>query len=653
MTTLVDAPHVNVLAGTGITLRIRVADTTGDNLRVSFDFRQKGAHHPLATAVSPPVRSGEVSSVTVLTDTALTDNITYQWRVRIRDLDVDGQPTNAPAVSPTCLLTQDGTPPASPVVASTDYPSSQFAGGVGKAGVFTFSPADPTDTSLADYRYGLEQPSPANSIPIGSDLTASVTLTPTTFGPLDLFVRAEDTAGNLSPVVDYHFFVNDADAPVAHWKLDEGSGSTVTGTVDSDPTAAGPTATLSAAGVSWISAGEVGAALHFDGTSGSVDAADARVTTDRNFTVAAWVRLDGRTAAGAAVSQDGTSRSGFSLRYDAVSDRWEFAVPSADSDDATVDAASSTEPVALGVWTHLAGSYDVATGQISLYVDGALAGVAAHPVGWDASGLLAIGRAQESGVDTDLWNGDVDEVRVYDRALTGTELGAIVEADKASRPVGEWAFDETSGTTAADSSGQDHALTLATGATFTADGHTGGGLTLDGLTGLASSTGPVIRTDESFTVAAWVKLSRADAPATIISQDGTNTSGFTLQYSPDNGGEWVFAVPPADTATSAPLAPATSFAFDPVGSWVYVAGAYDATSNQLELVVRDSFGFGVSFGTRQTPWNATGPLRIGADKSLDASGDTVLRDYLPGVVDDVRVYQAALTEAQLAQLGAG
>lgn len=61
------APHVDVLPLSGITLRTRVSDSTGNELRASFDFRQRGAHHPLATAVGTPVRSGEVSSVTVLT----------------------------------------------------------------------------------------------------------------------------------------------------------------------------------------------------------------------------------------------------------------------------------------------------------------------------------------------------------------------------------------------------------------------------------------------------------------------------------------------------------------------------------------------------------------------------------------------------------
>lgn len=78
------------------------------------------------------------------------------------------------------------------------------------------------------------------------------------------------------------------------------------------------------------------------------------MATDRNVTVAARVRLDGRAAAGAALSRDGESRSGFAL-YDPGTDRWQFALPEAEADGAPVDAASSATAPEPGGWTHLAG----------------------------------------------------------------------------------------------------------------------------------------------------------------------------------------------------------------------------------------------------------------------------------------------------------
>jgi len=66
--------------------------------------------------------------------------------------------------------------------------------------------------------------------------------------------------------------------------------------------------------------------------------------------------------------------------------------------------------------------------------------------------------------------------------------------------------------------------------------------------------------------------------------------------------------------------------------------------------VVDSFGASVGFGSRTTPWNATGPLRVGADKTLDAGGNAIHQNYFPGAVDDVDVFQAALTETQLRAL---
>src|SRR5207253_10475236 len=73
---------------------------------------------------------------------------------------------------------------------------------------------------------------------------------------------------------------------------------------------------------------------------------------------------------------------------------------------------------------------------------------------------------------------------------------------------------------------------------FTLDSHDGdGGLTFAGTGGYASTTDPsgvahpVLRTDQSFTVSAWVNLaSQPTHNATAVAQNGTTLSAFFLQY---------------------------------------------------------------------------------------------------------------------------
>jgi hypothetical protein len=67
--------------------------------------------------------------------------------------------------------------------------------------------------------------------------------------------------------------------------------------------------------------------------------------------------------------------------------------------------------------------------------------------------------------------------------------------------------------------------------------YVGSALTGDGTTGYGTTSGPVVRTDASFSVAAWVRLPNTDdgsLPAhvcTVLSQAGVHQTGFQLYYS--------------------------------------------------------------------------------------------------------------------------
>ena len=84
---------------------------------------------------------------------------------------------------------------------------------------------------------------------------------------------------------------------------------------------------------------------------------------------------------------------------------------------------SSVTP-ATGEWTHLAGVYDLAKGELRIYVNGA-ATAAPLPPGWSpwqATGSLRIGRAKWSGRATDQWPGAIDDVNVYTGVRTDDEI---------------------------------------------------------------------------------------------------------------------------------------------------------------------------------------------------------------------------------------
>ncbi|MFD2354111.1 LamG domain-containing protein [Nonomuraea ferruginea] len=112
--------------------------------------------------------------------------------------------------------------------------------------------------------------------------------------------------------------------------------------------------------------------------------------------------------------------------------------------------ALSAAPPRLGEWTHLTGVYDAAAGRVSLYVNGRLESTVAAR-SWAATGSLTIGRGQAGGA-AEFWPGDVDEVRVYGRAVFAGEVADLIHS--ATTLVGHWKMDETEGLSAADSSGR-------------------------------------------------------------------------------------------------------------------------------------------------------------------------------------------------------
>ena len=99
--------------------------------------------------------------------------------------------------------------------------------------------------------------------------------------------------------------------------------------------------------------------------------------------------------------------------------------------------------------------------------------------------------------------------------------------------VGHWPLDGSG----ADLSGYDRPVTPGSGAAWT-QLRAGGELTFDGSSGAYAATTSVLKTDEEFTVAAWVRLAQDALPAnlyTAVSQDGPTQSRFLLQYDGTNG----------------------------------------------------------------------------------------------------------------------
>lgn len=225
--------------------------------------------------------------------------------------------------------------------------------------------------------------------------------------------------------------------PLAWWRFEEGgdrtvrdsSGNghdaTISGKASRETTgpAAGGAAGGGAAGA--VPSGAAGGkALMFDGHTRAT-AGGPVLRSDGAFTVTAWVRLDPEAADlwGTVVSLHDGTYDAFLLNYNPDGRQVAIMTP----DRLTGDAVDSPTSNALrpGVWTHLAAVRDVAAGRLLLYVDGRLAATAARAQLRRAKGPLDIGQALAKGKPLDEWRGAIDDVRVFDRALSPPQIEGV------------------------------------------------------------------------------------------------------------------------------------------------------------------------------------------------------------------------------------
>ncbi|MFJ6199592.1 LamG-like jellyroll fold domain-containing protein [Micromonospora sp. NPDC092111] len=224
----------------------------------------------------------------------------------------------------------------------------------------------------------------------------------------------------------------DVDSAALRWDLDAGSGTAV-----ADSSGGGRTGTM-ATGVTWGRGNDPAnpadrAAVFTGGAGQQISVAGTALSNTSSYTVAAWVRIKDKSVNRTAVSKDGTSTSGFFLNYVAAEDKFAFSRVTSDSESATPVRATANTTAVAGQWTHLAGVYDTSASKMRLYVNGVLQNTTAATGGWNASGNYVIGRAKWAGAAANIWDGEIDDVRVYGKALTDDQVTDLAGDENAGR----------------------------------------------------------------------------------------------------------------------------------------------------------------------------------------------------------------------------
>ncbi|QSB13579.1 LamG domain-containing protein [Natronosporangium hydrolyticum] len=371
------------------------------------------------------------------------------------------------------------------------------------------------------------------------------------------------------------------------------------------------------------------------------------VKTDQAFSVAAWARLDDKGGFRTVVSQGGEHVNTFNLGYHGSLDRWQLSMP---SNDAAAPAhwhhALSAGAPQVGQWYHLVGVFDPAAGRLRLYVDGALSGSNNGPAQpWRGQDTLLIGAGGTA--DGSRFNhmvGAISDVKTWRGALTDEQAAHAYGGNPAVEWLSQWNL---------NGNGQDvrgnHPLTMVgtdgVDYEWVSDQRCRPfhalGLHLSGA-GHAVTSGPVVTTDESFTVTAWVKVDSIGGYQTVLSQAGQTRSAFYLQATPE--GAWRFAMPQEDADSTAWVAADSSTGAVQEGQWTHLAGVFDLAAGEIRLYVDgqlEATGSGIT-----APWQAAGSLYIGA--GLD---DGQVAQNLQGAVDMATAWSSTVDPDRLLEMG--
>ncbi|WP_461012106.1 LamG-like jellyroll fold domain-containing protein [Streptomyces capparidis] len=633
------------------------SDASNASLRPNFELYKGTSTSP--TSLKPTTWTASGTAGTAVTST-LEEGATYKFRARTEYRYTYNGATGYlyGPWSGYCYFKVDSKGPPTPTVTSAVYPECAGTvcdtadpehGSVGMTAAFKVA-AGASDVRRYDWWL--------NGVKLGSKtFTANTSSYEIEAAPdkrltNTLRVQTFDGAGNPSPTYDYLFKVAKGADPVAQWSLDDGTGTTATDTSGGDHPL-----TLSTPNA-WTNKARLGGGLQGNGTSVFGSAPPPAETTN-SFTVSAWARLGAKGHASTVISQ----KSSFQIAYSPTQDRWTFSRYSAETGSTSV--AQSRKPPVVGAWTHLLGVYDQNKKQIRFYVNGQLQATAASTTTWGAPGSFQVGRVNAGGTHTDYFEGQLDQVQVWNRVVFDNELWAIVNAENPSTGhtqaalLGHWTVDETTGTIAADSSGRGNTLTLQPGATFTPTDDPAHGNVLNLDTALEGhATAPAVLDDAgSFTVAGWVNLAAQSAlediavahSPSVFAHPGAQRNAFRLWYRQEAGqtvGDWNFGLFGTD-AIGGPAYQVASDEVNPPGGWVHVAGVYDAVTQSAKLYVtgqRQGDEDGVHVADTFQP---TGPLTIGRARRHDTG---TFGNHLPGQLDDLRVYTGVLSEAEITQL---
>ena len=370
-------------------------------------------------------------------------------------------------------------------------------------------------------------------------------------------------------------------------------------------------------------------AFFFNGIQGAIRAENADQLNSPNATISFWVNPAAFPAQGEA----------YLVSFGGYQERFKISLPGHGKPVFTTHAGGaccsdmdSGTPLTIGVWTHVVMVHDGAKDII--YFNGVQVNEKNVAGALDAT-TLPLGIGYDPINNSEFFNGSLDEVQLFDVALTATQIAALYTAQNTAPvvtldEVANYNFDGNG----ADNTAFGNAANVSSGS-LTTDrfGYGNSALLIDESSSVTASNGAQLNSATT-TISFWVKPNAfpAQGEAYLLSLGGYQER---FKISLPGHGKPVFTTHSggaccSDLDSGTPLT---------IGAWTHVVMVHDGTKDIIYFngaKVNEKAAAGALDAT-------TKPLGIGFDP-IDNN------NRFDGALDDISIYNYALTEAAIVGL---
>lgn len=297
-----------------------------------------------------------------------------------------------------------------------------------------------------------------------------------------------------------------------------------------------------------------------------------------------------------------------------------------------------TPPLAIGQWHHVVATFSKP--DMRLYLDGLLVGTASHfgVLTKNAATDLLIGAADlPTGEVCSFARCQLDDLRLYNVALSESEIAELAGSAGAGDLVLRYTFDADGPETATDSSGYGNDGAFI-GAQVAGNGMVASGAAFDGTDDYVRVASSASLMPEAVTISAWVRFdSRPTEVADLVFKrnlDLNDNESYALQIQAGGGMRFVLGNGAQTRLDSAPMG---------VGEWHHVAATFARPDMKIYV---DGALAGTAVHDHGLAHNPATDLLVGARDHAVAP----LSSFAHGMLDDVRIYRRALGAGEVAAL---